>query len=276
MSKKDLKIVSWNVNSVNARIENVLFYLKNEQPDILLLQELKCEKTKFPHSVIADLGYNIALKGQKTYNGVAILSKYPIEDIIDKLPDFEIDKNDDQARYIEGIINFNNQAIRVASIYVPNGGSALEKDQKPNETDKFKYKMRFFDRLHKHLENNLKLNEIAVFGGDYNVANHNIDVYNPKNLDGTICFHFDERKKFNSLLNLGYLDSFRAKNPDSQNFTWWDYRGSSFKYNKGMRIDYLLTSPLASDKIKDVKIDDFMYEKPKPSDHVPVVVTLEV
>ncbi len=276
MTQKKLKIASWNVNSVNARIENLLFYLKNEAPDILLLQELKCEKGKFPYSFISNLGYDIAIKGQKTYNGVAILSKYRIEDIIDELPHFDINKNDDQARYIEGLVSFNNQVIRVASIYVPNGGSILENNQKPNETEKFQYKMKFFDRLQRHLENNLKFNEIAVFGGDYNVANHNIDVYDPKGLDGTICFHIDERRKFNSLLNLGYFDSFRIKNPNQQSYSWWDYRGNSFKYNKGMRIDYLLTSPLATDKIKEVKIDDVMYEREKPSDHAPVVVLLEI
>ena len=275
MTKK-LKIVSWNVNSINARIENLIFYLENEAPDILLLQELKCEKHKYPFSLISNLGYDTKIKGQKTYNGVAILSKYKIEDVVDELPHFDIHKNDEQSRYIEGLVNFNNQIIRVASIYVPNGGSILEAGQNPNETEKFQYKMKFFDRLYKHLENSLKFNEIAVFGGDYNVAHKNIDVYDPKNLDGTICFHFDERKKFNSLLNLGYFDSFRAKNPDTQNFSWWDYRGNSFKYNKGMRIDYLLTSPLATDKIKSAKIDDFMYEKPKPSDHAPVSLILEI
>jgi exodeoxyribonuclease-3 len=273
---QDIKIVTWNVNSVNARIENVIFYLKDQSPDILLLQELKCEEVKFPHEIISDLGYNFVLKGQKTYNGVAILSKYPIEDVIDELPDFDIDKNDEQSRYIEAVITVNDQSIRVASIYVPNGGSALQEGQKPNETEKFLYKMRFFDRLNKHLSASLKFNEIAVFGGDYNVAHHNIDVYDPKNLDGTVCFHFDEREKFNALLNLGYLDSFRAQHPTNQSFSWWDYRGSAFKYNKGMRIDYLLTSPLASDKVKEVKIDDFMYEKPKPSDHAPVSLLLEI
>lgn len=273
---KEIKIVSWNVNSVNARAENLLFYLQNEAPDILLLQELKCEKDKFPYSLITDLGYNIAIKGQKSYNGVAILSKYKIEDVIDELPDFEIHKNDEQARYIEAVVNFNNSAIRVASIYVPNGGSVLEPGQKNHESEKFQYKMKFFDRLYQHFQNNLKYNEIAVYGGDYNVAYHNIDVYDPINLDGTICFHPEERKKFASILNLGYFDSFRSQNKNSQNFSWWDYRGNSFRYNKGMRIDYLLTSPLATDKIKSTKMDEFMYEKPKPSDHIPVCVTLEI
>lgn len=273
---KEIKIVSWNVNSVNARLENLLFYLKEHKPDVLLLQELKCEEGKFPLEQIEDLGYNVAIKGQKTYNGVAILSKYPLEDIAKELPLFDLEESDEEARYVEAVIPVNEQSIRVASIYVPNGGAKLEDGQKPNETDRFKYKMKFFDRLHKHFENNLKFNEIAVFGGDYNVGHFDIDVYDPKNLDGTVCFHQDERAKFNALLNLGYSDSFRIKKPGAQQFSWWDYRGASFKYNKGMRIDYLLTSPLATDKIKDVQIDDFMYEREKPSDHVPVLTVLEI
>lgn len=270
-----IKIVSWNVNSINARMENFLFYLKQENPDILLLQELKCEDHKFPYDFIANLGYNIEISGQKSYNGVAILSKYPLEDVVKELPEFGGEK-DEQKRYIEAVISFAGQSIRVASIYVPNGGSELEEGQKNHETAKFQYKMQFFDRLYRHFENNLRFNEIAVFGGDYNVAHHLIDVYDPKSLDGTICFHPLERQKFNALLNLGYFDSFRLKNPNSQAFSWWDYRGNGFKMGKGMRIDYLLTSPLAADKIQQVKIDDFIMEQPKASDHAPVSLILEI
>lgn len=274
MSDKLVKIVSWNVNSINARLENLIFYLENKSPDILLLQELKCEKDKFPDQIIEDLGYNIAVKGQKSYNGVAILSKYPLQDIIEKLPEFDNQDGDDQARYIEAVACLPENSLRIASIYVPNGGSSLQEGQKVNETEKFQYKMHFFQRLHQHFQKNLHFNEIAIFGGDYNVAAHNIDVYDHKNLDGTVCFHFDERQQFNSLLNLGYFDSFRISNPTSQNFSWWDYRGNAFKYNKGMRIDYLLTSPLATDKISNAMIDEFMMERSRPSDHAPVVVEL--
>lgn len=275
-SNAEIKIVSWNVNSINARMENFLLYLKQENPDVLLLQELKCEANKFPYSFISNLGYNIEISGQKSYNGVAILSKYPLEDVSNQLPNLNEQDFDEQARYIEAVISFNDQSIRVASIYVPNGGSELLPGQKNHETAKFNYKMQFFDRLYSHFKNNLRFNEIAVFGGDYNVAHHPIDVYDPKYLDGTICFHPLERQKFNALLNLGYFDSFRCQNPNAQAFSWWDYRGNGFKMGKGMRIDYLLTSPLATDKIKKVTIDDFMQEKPKASDHAPVALVLEI
>lgn len=271
-----IKIASWNVNSVNARLENLLFWLKESKPDVVLLQELKCVDEAFPSDVISDLGYNIALNGQKTYNGVAILSKFPIEDVKKNLPALN-NENDDQARYIEGIIALKNSAIRVASIYVPNGGSELLPGQKNNEAEKFIYKMKFFERLYLHFNNILRHNEIAVFGGDYNVAANNIDVYDPVSLKNTVCFHHDEQKHFNALLNLGYADSFRALNPQIQAFSWWDYRGNSWAYNKGMRIDYLLTSPFASDKLVKAYMEvKMMMERPKPSDHCPVICVLEI
>ena len=272
-----IKIASWNVNSVKARIDNLVFWLKESSPDIVLLQELKCLEEVFPHESIEGLGYNIALKGQKTYNGVAILSKFPIEDVIKELPDFDIDNQDQQARYIEAVISVNNAAIRVASIYVPNGGAQLEPEQKANETDKFLYKMNFYDRLHKHFKKIFSYNEMAVFGGDYNVALDNIDVYDPVSLKNTVCFHDDEKRKFRSLLNLGYIDSFRVLHSNVQSFSWWDYRGNAYKYDKGLRIDYLLTSPLATDKLTESYMEDkLVMEREKPSDHCPVVCVLEL
>ncbi len=267
-----IKIASWNVNSINARLENLLFWLQQTKPDVALLQEIKCEENNFPLQAISDLGYNVEIFGQKSYNGVAILSKFPLEDVVKNF-----DKNDQQSRYIEALVCLPNQAIRVASIYVPNGGAELLPNQKANESDKFLYKMRFFDQLHNHLQNLFKHNEIAVFGGDYNVGAADIDVYDPKNLKGTICFHIDEQKKFRRILNLGYLDSFRMLNPTTQNFSWWDYRGNSWNYNKGMRIDYLLVSPKAADCLRQAFMDDkMMMERPKPSDHCPVVLTLDL
>jgi len=217
------------------------------------------------------LGYNVAIFGQKSYNGVAILSKFPLQDVIKNL-----DKNDPQSRYIEALICVPDQAIRVASIYVPNGGAELLPNQKVNESDKFLYKMKFFNQIHNHLQSLLKHNEIAVFGGDYNVAANDIDVYDPISLKNTVCFHLDEQKKFRQILNLGYLDSFRIANPDIQNFSWWDYRGNCWGYNKGMRIDYLLASPKAADCLTSAFMDDkMMMERTKPSDHCPVVITLD-
>ncbi len=267
-----IKIASWNVNSINARLENLLFWLKETKPDVVLLQEIKCEENNFPLQPITDLGYNVAIFGQKSYNGVAILSKFPLQDVIKNL-----DKNDPQSRYIEALICVPDQAIRVASIYVPNGGAELLPNQKANESDKFLYKMKFFNQIHNHLQSLLKHNEIAVFGGDYNVAANDIDVYDPISLKNTVCFHLDEQKKFRQILNLGYLDSFRIANPNTQNFSWWDYRGNCWAYNKGMRIDYLLTSPKATDCLTSAFMDDkMMMERTKPSDHCPVVVTLDL
>ena len=277
-----IKIASWNVNSINARLENLLFWLNETKPDVVLLQEIKCEQENFPLQPIADLGYNVAISGQKSYNGVAILSKFPLQDVIKNF-----DKSNTncslsgpsvpQARYIEALICCPNQAIRVASIYVPNGGAELLPDQKVNQSEKFIYKMKFFDQLTQHLQKLLTHNEIAIFGGDYNVATNNIDVYDPISLKDKVCFHHDEQKKFRQILNLGYLDSFRMMHPTSQNFSWWDYRGNGWGYNKGLRIDYLLTSPKASDHIKSAFMDDtLMMSRVKPSDHCPVVTILEI
>jgi exodeoxyribonuclease-3 len=265
-----IKIATWNVNSINARLENLIFWIKNSAVDVILLQELKCTEDNFPFEAINDLGYNIAIHGQKSYNGVAILSKFPLEDVKKNLPNF----NDEQSRYIEAVIPFQNTAIRVASIYVPNGGAELAPTQKVNETDKFLYKMNFYDHLYTQAKHLLSYNEITILGGDYNVCHHNIDAYDPVSLKNTVCFHDDERKKFRSLLNLGYQDSFRSLNPNLQAYSWWDYRGNSWKFNKGLRIDYLLASPLAADKLKSCYMDEKMNDREKPSDHCPVVCEL--
>ena len=288
-----MKIATFNVNSVKARLNNVIKWLKESQCDVILLQEIKCEESAFPQEQFFDLGYNCAVFGQKTYNGVAILSKFPIEDVVKTLPGFDKDigikaKTKDiglfddeapgqQARYIEAVICVKNTAVRVASIYMPNGGGGLEDGEKLEESEKFLYKMNFFDALKNHMQDSLKNNEIAVFGGDYNVANHDIDVYDPKNLEGTVCFNHEEKKRFRSILNLGYTDSFRALNPSDQHFSWWDYRSGAWQHNKGMRIDYLLTSPLASDKLISCRIvDKGVRDQEKASDHCPVMLELDI
>ena len=301
MSK--IKIASFNVNSVKARLASVLAWLKNSNPDIVLLQELKCLEKDFPFEAFFDAGYNSVVSGQKTYNGVAILSKFKIEDVSKTLPilpghripdgkhntktDLFADNYDeenahnseniDQARYIEAVVSVHGKALRVASIYVPNGGGEILPTQTLESSEKFLYKMEFFDRLNAHFKRVLAYDEIAIFGGDYNVAVENIDVYDAKNLDGTVCFHPLERKKFRALLNLGLSDSYRALNQQNQAFSWWDYRGNSWQYNKGMRIDYLLTSPLATDKIIAATIEDKgVRDQEKASDHCPVVVELQI
>jgi exodeoxyribonuclease-3 len=251
-----MKIISWNVNSVKARIEHLVRYLKDTSPDVVLLQELKCVDEAFPAMEIEDLGYNIAIHGQKTYNGVAILSKFRIEDVYKEL-------DISQARYIEAVTN----GVRVASVYVPNGQEV--------GSDKFKYKMQFFSNLHAHLQSLLQYDEKIVIGGDFNVAPTDIDVFDPKSLAGSICFHPDEQAAFRAMLNMGYIDSFRARNADKQLFSWWDYRAGAYQYNKGMRIDHILLNPEAADNLLNSGIDPTPRGWEKPSDHTPVWVEIK-
>ncbi len=285
-----IKIASFNVNSINARLPRLLEWLKNSQPDVALLQELKCVEEKFPFEALFDLGYNAAVHGQKTYNGVAILSKFKIEDVVKGLPNSPLSGGsestrsatmggssviDEQARYIEAVISVGTSAIRVASIYVPNGGGDLAPHEALENSKKFLYKLNFFDRLKSHLSSLAEFDEMQIFGGDYNVAAEEIDIFDPKNFAGQILFHPLERQKFRSLLNLGLVDSYRVLNQKSQAFSWWDYRGGGWQHNKGARIDYLLTSPQAADKISAASIEDRgVRDQEKASDHCPVCVTL--
>ncbi len=271
-----IKIASFNVNSVKARLPRLLEWLKNSQPDIVLLQELKCVESDFPFKALFDAGYNAAVYGQNTYNGVAILSKFKIEDVVKGLPTLN-GEIDEQARYIEAVIPIKNSAIRVASIYVPNGGGDLMPNETLENSKKFLYKLNFFERLKAHLSSLLKYEEMQIFGGDFNVAAEEIDLFDPKNFDGQILFHPLERQKFRAILNLGLTDSYRAFNKQNQAFSWWDYRGNAWQHNKGFRIDYLLTSSQAADKISTASIEDKgVRDCEKPSDHCPVCVNLKI
>lgn len=275
-----IKIASFNVNSVKARLPRLLEWLKNSQPDVVLLQELKCLEADFPFEALFDAGYNAAVAGQKSYNGVAILSKFKIEDVVKSLPTLN-GEIDEQARYIEGVISIGKKAIRVASVYVPNGGGDLLPNETLENSKKFTYKLDFFERLKAHFSKLLELDEIQIFGGDYNVAVEEIDVFDPKSLQGTVCFHPLERQKFRAILNLGLVDSYReannSSNQNSSGFTWWDYRGGSWQHNKGLRIDYLLSSSEAADKILSVEVEDKgVRDQEKASDHCPVIINLNL
>jgi exodeoxyribonuclease-3 len=257
-----VKIVTWNVNSIKSRLHQLLPWLKEAAPDIVLLQETKTTNDSFPYMEIEELGYNIKAHGQKSYNGVAILSKFPLDDVRTAMPG---DDTDDAARYIEAVASLPGQAVRVASIYVPNGQSP--------DSDKFQYKMKFFARLRAHTHSLLALEEKLVLGGDYNVAPQPIDVYDPKALDGTVCYHPLEREHLHSLLNLGMYDALRVLHPNEQIFSWWDYR-TGFDTGKGMRIDHLLLSPQATDVLTQCEVMLHMREGERPSDHAPVMCTL--
>ncbi len=271
-----VKIASFNVNSINARLPNVLAWIKVSNPDIILLQELKCLEEKFPFDEFLDAGYNAVVSGQKSYNGVAILSKFKIEDVVKELPIID-DKIDEQARYIEAVVSINDKAIRVASIYVPNGGGELPAGVDLGDSEKFCYKIDFFKRLKNHFSTLINYDEIQIFGGDFNVALDEIDCYDAKNSEGKILFHDLERQKMRQLLNLGFIDSFRGFDEMRQAFSWWDYRGNSWQYNKGFRIDYLLVSPMAADLVSDAAIEsEGVRDQQKASDHCPVCVEIDL
>ena len=255
-----MKIATWNVNSVRARLEHVTEWLRNEQPDIVLLQEIKCEESAFPREAIEDLGYNIAVLGQKTFNGVAILAKSPLEDVTKGLPTFP---EDEQARYIEAVVG----TTRVASVYVPNGMAV--------GSDKYAYKMTFLDRLRQHLSDILLYEESCVIGGDYNIAPEDRDIHDPEAWRGEILCSDQERQRFQSLLHLGYYDGLRLHHEGPGPFTWWDYRTGAWARNNGLRIDHLLLSPLAVDRTQASGVDSALRAKEKASDHAPAWCVLE-
>ncbi|MFO0997492.1 MAG: exodeoxyribonuclease III [Alphaproteobacteria bacterium] len=254
-----VKIATFNVNSVKARLPNLLAWLKEAKPDVVLLQEIKCVAEQFPELELGDLGYNIAVSGQKTYNGVAILSKPRIEIEQRALPG---DDGDEQARYIEAIVDVKPHPVRVASIYLPNGN--------PVETDKFPYKLAWIERLHRHVEELLKTEDAIVFGGDYNVAPWDEDVYDPAAwADDALC-HPESRRRFRALLYLGLTDAFRQFHPEPGRYSYWDYQAGRWQRDEGLRIDHLLLSPQAADRLLDADIDKAPRGKEKASDHTPV------
>ena len=253
-----MKIATWNVNSVKARLAHLIAWLKSAKPDVALLQELKCVDDAFPRLEIEDLGYNCAILGQKSYNGVAILSKRPLEDLLEGLPG---DKKDTQARYLEATVD----GVRVASIYLPNGN--------PVDSDKYPYKLSWMARLEDHVRDRLALEEALVLGGDYNVVPTDADVYDPKRFKDDALCRPETRRAFRRLLNLGLTEAFRALHPEPHVYSYWDY-GRAFEHDEGLRIDHFLLSPQAADRLASCDIDRGPRKQEKPSDHAPVVLEL--
>lgn len=254
-----MKIASFNVNSLKARLNNLKEWLKEADPDIVCLQETKSTDDTFPRSEIEDLGYNLAIHGQKTYNGVAILSKLPLEDIRTGLPG---DPSDEQARYIEAVVPAGNTVLRVASIYLPNGN--------PMGTEKFSYKLGWMDRLKTHAELLLSYEEPLVLAGDYNVIPTEDDVYDPKAWAEDALFQPESRAKLREIINLGFTDAFRACHTESHRYTFWDYQAGRWPKDQGIRIDHLLLSPQATDRLVACDIDKEPRGREKPSDHTPI------
>ena len=259
-----MRIATWNVNSVNARLETVVRWFEEARPDVACLQEIKCVDEKFPTEVFERLGYNVAIHGQKTYNGVALLSKTPLEDIRRGLPG---DDADDQARYIEAVVSVKNRALRVASIYLPNGN--------PVDSEKFEYKLRWMDRLIDHSVKLLSYEEPLALAGDYNVIPTADDVHDPKAWANDALFRPETRAKFRELLHLGLTDAFRACHTEAHRYTFWDYQAGAWQKDNGIRIDHILLSPQAADLLKGSDIDRNIRGREKPSDHVPVWAELD-
>jgi exodeoxyribonuclease-3 len=240
----------------------VLDWLKRAAPDVALFQEIKTVDAEFPAEPIEALGYGVAVHGQKTYNGVAILARERIEDVVTGLPG---DRDDAQARYLEATIG---GWLRVASIYLPNGNPA------PGE--KFDYKLRWLERLKRHARTLLASEEVVVLGGDYNVIPGEIDVYDPEAWRTDALFRLEARAGLRAIINLGYVDAFRALHPDQRHaYTFWDYQAGAWQHDHGLRIDHLLLSPQAADRLQECAIDRSPRGQPKASDHTPIWCTIE-
>ena len=260
-----MRIATWNVNSVRQRIPHLTRWLEESKPDIVCLQELKCQDETFPKMEIEALGYNCAMLGQKTFNGVAILSRLPLEDVRSGLP---FDASDEQARYIEAVASTPNGVVRVASIYLPNGN--------PLGTEKFPYKLAFMDRLIRHATDLLALEEPLVLAGDYNIIPTDLDAKQPELWTRDALAQPESRARFQSLKNLGLIDAIRTCAPDQPLYTFWDYQAGAWQKNNGIRIDHLLLSPEAASKLEKAGIDKELRSWEKPSDHVPAWVELSL
>jgi exodeoxyribonuclease III len=260
-----MRIATWNVNSINARLETVLTWFREASPDVACLQEIKCVDEKFPIEAFESLGYNVAVHGQKTYNGVAMLSKTPLEDVRRGLPDGE---GDDHARYIEAVVS-GPKPVRVGGLYLPNGN--------PIATDKFAYKLSWMRRLNAHARELLELEEPLVLTGDYNVIPEETDCDNPAAWLGDALFQPETRAAFRALKWLGLTDAHQAATDNEPHaYTFWDYQAGAWQRNHGIRIDHALLSPQAADRLKGCEIHRDVRARDKPSDHVPVVIELDL
>ena len=258
-----MKISTLNINSVNAHLPAFLSWLQAQAPDIVLLQEIKTEYNNFPFLELNALGYQAALVGQKSYNGVAVLSKYPLEVTAESLPEAA----DFGARYIEALVFAPTHPISVASVYMPNGNPVTE--PQGQKTEKFKAKLSFMSAFYKYVQKRLLSNERMVFGGDFNVILTPNDVYNPTLFEGNALYLPMVQKRLKALEYLGLTDAFRALDKTSNGYTYFDY-GKAFEQDFGLRIDYLYLSPAMADGLISVAVDKSLRAAPKTSDHAPL------
>ncbi|MBT8473138.1 MAG: exodeoxyribonuclease III [Marinicaulis sp.] len=260
-----MKIATFNVNSINARLPRILEWFKDAKPDVTVLQEIKCVDEKFPAMEFEELGYNVEVHGQKTYNGVALLSKHPVDDVLRGLPG---DDADEQARYIEALVMPDDvEPVRVGGLYLPNGN--------PAPGPKYDYKLTWMKRLKAHAEALLENEEALILAGDYNVIPQAEDVHDPAAWEGDALYRPETHAAFREILNLGLYDAIRQAEPSSVLYTFWDYQRGAWEKDHGIRIDHLLLSPQAADRFKSAGVDRKERGKEKPSDHVPVWVEIE-
>jgi exodeoxyribonuclease III len=259
-----VKIATWNINGVKARIETLTAWLRQANPDIACLQEIKSLDDGFPSAEIGELGYNVETHGQKGFNGVAILSKLPFDEVKRGLPGND---DDEQARFMEAVFSLPGSSLRVASIYLPNGN--------PVESEKFRYKLDWMSRLECWIVGCLELEEPLVVAGDYNVIPMPADCHDPASWEGDSLFRPESRQAFRKILNLGMTDAVRACTDSGDVYSFWDYQAGAWQKNNGIRIDHLLLSPEAADRLSHVEVDRHVRAWEKPSDHVPVWIELD-
>ncbi len=260
-----MRIATWNVNSIKQRMDNSLAWLAERRPDVICLQETKCVDDAFPRLEFESLGYNVALHGQKAFNGVAILSRLPFDEVTPRLPGSE---EDDHARFLEAVVSVKEGALRLASIYLPNGN--------PPTSDKYTYKLKWMDRLIYYARERMRLEEPLVLAGDFNVIPSAADARRPDAWVKDARYLPQTRERFRALCNLGLIDALRAGSDEGGLYTFWDYQAGAWQKNDGIRIDHLLLSPQAADRLIRAEIDRHVRGWEKPSDHVPVVIELAV
>jgi exodeoxyribonuclease-3 len=260
-----MRIATWNVNSVKQRLDNIVSWLEVRQPDVACLQETKCPDPDFPRERFEALGYNVAVHGQKGFNGVAFLSKLPFDEVNLGLSG---DDTDVQARFLEAQFSTKDGVIRVANLYLPNGN--------PPETEKYTYKIKWMRRLLAYAHERLLLEEPLILAGDFNVIPDAIDVSNPEAWVNDALFLPLTRQHFRALTNLGLVDAIRATNDSAGVYTFWDYQAGAWQKNKGIRIDHMLLSAQAADRLTGAGIDKHVRAWEKPSDHVPIYVDLAI
>ncbi|GLQ34814.1 exodeoxyribonuclease III [Amylibacter marinus] len=260
-----MKIASFNINGIKARLPALLDWLRDSAPDVAMLQEIKSIDENFPREEIEALGYHIETHGQKSFNGVALLSKFPLEDITRGLPG---DDSDEQARYIEATVIGDKNAVRIGNLYLPNGN--------PVPGPKYDYKLAWMERLYKQAQSLLAAEEPFLLAGDYNIIPQAEDCWDTKPWENDAAYLPASRAAYRRIVNLGLTDAFRARDTSAMNYTFWDYQAGAWPKNNGIRIDHFLLSPSCADMLRDCQTDREVRGKDKPSDHIPVWVELDI